>query len=177
MATTPAGWPYVQPADKPKEYPAVSQQLANKLQTMLPGPAAYFGKVDRTSAMTITNQTSPIVWQSFSGDSDQRSYTWTSSGITIPATGIYVGRLYAEVTCNTAMQQFKLEALNNGAGIDFGIATVLPAVGAGYRFETSIVRAFNAADVAGGQVTSTGTIPVTFCRLILMGPLANPPGV
>lgn len=45
MATTANGWPYVEPADHPLEYPAVSQQLANMLdaasgwQTWSPTPA------------------------------------------------------------------------------------------------------------------------------------------
>lgn len=33
MATTAAGWPYVEPADHPLEYPTVSQQLATKLES------------------------------------------------------------------------------------------------------------------------------------------------
>lgn len=33
MATTPNGWPYVLPADHPLEFPAISQQLANLLES------------------------------------------------------------------------------------------------------------------------------------------------
>ena len=33
-ATTPGGWPYVLPADHPVEYPAASQNLANKLEAL-----------------------------------------------------------------------------------------------------------------------------------------------
>lgn len=39
MATTANGWPYVVPADHPLEYPALSQQLANLLESRL-GTAA-----------------------------------------------------------------------------------------------------------------------------------------
>lgn len=37
MATTPNGVPYVLPADHPLEYPTVSQQLANKVDTLFAG--------------------------------------------------------------------------------------------------------------------------------------------
>ena len=36
MAVTANGWPYVEPADKPLEYPALSQQLATKLDPYTP---------------------------------------------------------------------------------------------------------------------------------------------
>lgn len=36
---TPNGWPYVTPDDHPKEYPAVSQQLAEKLETATSNPS------------------------------------------------------------------------------------------------------------------------------------------
>lgn len=39
---TPGGWPYVLPADHPLEYPAASQTLANKLDTVaVKGDAAW----------------------------------------------------------------------------------------------------------------------------------------
>jgi hypothetical protein len=41
--TTANGWPYVTPTDKPKEFPAASQALANKLQARLGAQAFQSG--------------------------------------------------------------------------------------------------------------------------------------
>jgi hypothetical protein len=50
MATTASGYPYVVPADHPKEYPAASQALANLLQTRFAGL-----KVQAGTGLTAAN--------------------------------------------------------------------------------------------------------------------------
>ena len=53
--TTAGGWPYVTPDDHPKEYPAASQQLAEKIDARLVAlPAAVAtGTVD-TAGVAVT---------------------------------------------------------------------------------------------------------------------------
>ena len=45
---TPGGWPYATPDDHPLQYPAVSQQLAEKLEAV---PVACGGKVQITATL------------------------------------------------------------------------------------------------------------------------------
>jgi hypothetical protein len=55
---TTNGWPYVTPTDNPKNYPATSQALANKLEADVKGlKAGYSGPVttDGSGFVTITH--------------------------------------------------------------------------------------------------------------------------
>lgn len=51
MASTVSGWPYVTPTDKPLEYPAVSQNLANKLEAAI--PAQWAAWTPTFTSMTV----------------------------------------------------------------------------------------------------------------------------
>lgn len=73
MATTPNGWPYVAPTDHPLEYPAVSQQLANLLNSrVLDSDMAW------TQPASLLNG-----WQNYSGSFFPFRYRKTAGLVTV----------------------------------------------------------------------------------------------
>lgn len=117
MATTANGWPYVEPADHPLEYPAVSQQLANKLESKVTGRYSLGGGSRATSTALASQTPYDVVWESFvSAPSPPVGYLpCDASGVLIPAGTFAIVRLEISVTMPTGTSGVQVNLVVEGA--------------------------------------------------------------
>jgi hypothetical protein len=85
---TANGWPYVQPADHPLDYPTLSQQLATKLESAIGGLTPIGGHMylatNVPSAVGGTTQLAQNAAATLWG-----GVTITSNALVVPAAGLY----------------------------------------------------------------------------------------
>jgi len=107
MATTASGWPFVQPADHPVEFPASSQTLANLLESRVQSAAVAW--------------TTVAPWQVFSGSALQI----TQIGKLVTLTGLVSPTSSQTLAAGAAVNIGSIPTAQRPITAQVGYATVL----------------------------------------------------
>lgn len=139
-------------------------------------PTVYYTHVHRDTTYTSNDGVNAYPgWESAGSDASNRQLQWSSSGIVIPETGVYIGRFMTEVKGSLANMRVSYGITLNGTYMDYGGRMAMPVANSPLRPVEVMVKSLNAGDVMGGMICAHGGVATgSIARLNIIGPLTSP---